>query len=74
MVQSAGFMDLGSDTKELFQLAKIRSGGDVVGGFEKKGVNSFKCREGGFLMLEGVGFFQGIYYIYYYIYLYMMII
>ena len=30
----AGFMDLGSDTKELFQLAKIRSGGGSMGGIE----------------------------------------
>ena len=37
---SAGFMDLGSDTKELFQLAKIRSGGGSMGG-TKNGLGTF---------------------------------
>ena len=60
---SAGFMDLGSDTKELFQLAKIRSGGGSMGG-TKNGLGTLFFPEIWgryfFFMLDGVGYFHGI--------------
>lgn len=61
-------MDLGSDTKELFQLAKIRSGGHGCCGWileKERGELFSNTGKVVFWCWEGVGLFQGTYiYIY----------